>query len=582
MLQTFRLSAALFVATFALSPATLSAQSPTKVAKSADLLPETTIAYAEISSPSDLVALVMEHPLRAKIEALPQYQSATESQQYKQAIMGLGIFEGAIGMPWRDALAAFASGGVSIAFDAETEGVAMIVHGKDAETMNTFRDRLVGLAKLDQSRKVQQVEYRGLQAHRVDDIRFAVHDNRMLMTNNSDLGKSILDKMIDGGDVGLLNEKPFQDALKARDPNSAAWAYLNIEAVRESGVADDFYHNQINNPLAELVFGGIQSNLQHTPHATLELNASQQRVSITATSPHDRSWIPEEREYFFGPSGDGRAPNLPEVDETLLTLSTYRDFGQMWLRAGDLFNDQINEDFAKADAGLTTFFSGKDFGEDILSELKSPVGFVMARQDFHDVLPAPTIKVPAFGFVAEMKEPEKMTREMRRTFQNLIGFFSVIGAMQGFGQLEMDMEKMDDGVQFVTSRFIPEEDDEDSTEAPIVFNFTPTVGFSGDRFVVASTQRLAKQLTLAKPVNPKYRNENTAANLQSSVLKQVLNDNREQLIAQNMLEEGNSRDEAVEQIELLLEVIGYFKNAKLDFGESDDHLKAEFSIEIGE
>ena len=565
-----------------LAPTTVFAQAPESLVNSAHLFPSTTIAYAELSAPNELIATIVDHPLRDKIEALPAYQQAIETPQYKQAMLGLEMFENAVGMPWREALEKFSTQGVAAAFDPATEGGAIIVHGQDAESMKSFRDKFVGFASLDQKRQVQKVEYRGIPAHRIGETRFAVYENRLLVTNNSELGKSILDRMLDGGDDTLANAPEFRQAVAKRDSKSAAWAFLDVKTVRESGVADQLYHDQINNPLLELLVGGIQSNLQHTPHASGEIHVTQDHASIQLSAPHDPDWIPEEREYFFGPNGKGRAPSIPAVDDTLLTLSTYRDFSQMWLRAGDLFNDQVNEEFAKADANLTTFFSGKDFGEDILGEIQSPVGFVMARQDFHNVLPAPAIKIPMFGIVTEMKEPEKMTREMRRTFQNLIGFFSVIGAMQGFGQLEMDMEKMDDGSQFVTSRFIPEDGEEQSREAPIVFNFTPTVGFSGQRFVVASTSKLAKQLTLAAPTDPKFRDENTFASMQANVLKQVLNDNREQLIAQNMLEEGNSREEAVAQIDLFLEVMGYFKEAELNLGNSDDHLRARLSLRIGD
>ena len=47
--------------------------------------------------------------------------------------------------------------------------------------------------------------------------------------------------------------------------------------------------------------------------------------------------------------------------DTIVSLSSYRDVSAMWLRAGDLFNEQTNEELAKADSGLTTLFSGKDF-----------------------------------------------------------------------------------------------------------------------------------------------------------------------------------------------------------------------------
>jgi hypothetical protein len=252
----------------------------------------------------------------------------------------------------------------------------------------------------------------------------------------------------------------------------------------------------------------------------------------------------------------------------------------MWMRAGDLFGADTNDGFAKADANLTTFFAGRDFGEDILGSFKSEVGFIATRQDFEDVLPRPTIKLPAFAFVFELKEPESMTRELRRNFQSLIGFLNIVGAQNGQNQLEMDMERIGDHAQLITSSYVPEEDDRDSTEAGIAYNFSPSVGFAGERFVVASSQTLARQLTLAKTPNPATIDENTRGKLNAGVLRDVLADNREQLVSQNMLEDGNSREEAEAIIDLLLQVVDYFQGASITLGSTDDRLQAEFRIQV--
>ncbi len=269
-----------------------------------------------------------------------------------------------------------------------------------------------------------------------------------------------------------------------------------------------------------------------------------------------------------------------DVDQTLFTLSTHRDFAEMWLRAGDLFNAEINDRFAKADATLTTLFAGRDFGEDILGSVKPEVALIVTRQDFTERLPRPTIKLPAFGLVMQMKEPETMTRELRRTFQSMVGFFNVVGAMNGQNQLEMDMEKLSGEAQLVTSTYLPEDDDRESTDAPILFNFSPTVGFSGKRFVIASTTDLAKQLTLANTPRPEQIDGNTFANVQAGILQKVLADNREQLIAQNMLADGNSRAEAEVAIDLLLQVVGYFHDASARMVNRDGQLRIEFDIQV--
>ena len=89
----------------------------------------------------------------------------------------------------------------------------------------------------------------------------------------------------------------------------------------------------------------------------------------------------------------------------------------MWRGRGDLFNEQMNEELAKADSGLTTLFGGKDFGEDILGAFRPETQVVVARQHFAKGQPTPDIQLPAFGLVAEMKDPEKMHRSCGAHFR---------------------------------------------------------------------------------------------------------------------------------------------------------------------
>ena len=546
----------------------------------AKLYPETSIAYFELSAPVDLIATIFDHPLREKIEALPPYQMATESRQYKQFLFGRAMVETQLQMKWREALETFAANRISIAFDASSQAAAVIAHGKDAASMKLFHQKLLEFAKVGENRDtVKEGEYRGVNAYQVNGARFAVYDDRMLITNQPELGKKIIDRLIDGG-PSLADNSNFQTALQARDQSLAGWGFVDVQAIRDSGVASGLYNDKIDNPVLELLLGGIQSSLQKTPYATISLTANVKDLGIKLAISHQADWIPEQREFYFGPGGEGRGPALPALPETLFTLSTYRNFSELWLRAGDLFGAEINDGFAKADANLTTLFAGRDFGEDILGSLEPEVGFIATRQDLSGVTPRPTIKLPAFAFVFDLKEPETMTRELRRIFQSLVGFLNIVGAMNGQNQLEMDMEKIGDDAELVTATYVPEDDDKDSTDANIVYNFSPSVGFTGRRFVVASSANLARQLTLAKAVSPPLIGDNTHARVQARVLREVLSDNREQLIAQNMLEDGHSREEAEAIIDLLLEVVGYFQDASLRLGTTDDQLEAEFKIQV--
>ncbi|MEQ9412058.1 MAG: hypothetical protein RIK87_30380 [Fuerstiella sp.] len=570
--------ATLSVVTFVLFFPDLSGAEPQKASQ---LLPRTTVLYAELPDPLELISAIFDHPLRQKIEALEPYKQAIRTEQYRAFLTGRKFVEIQVGMEWREALETLTAQGVFFGVDAETQGVAMLIHAKDAESLELFRTKLLELTKLGKNpNQVREADYRGVTAYEVNKARFAVVEDWLLITNNPETGKAVLDRLLDGQGDCLADDETFQLATSSRPADASGWAFGNLKLLREAGIAAKLFEGRSGNPAVELLVGGILSTLQQTPFATAGIVASPEAFSLQLSVPHDAEWVPEEREFYFGPDGLGRAPALPQAAETLFTLSAYRDVSEMWIRAGDLFNEQINDGFAEADASLTTLFAGKDFGEDILGSLTPEIGFIATRQNFADVLPVPAIKLPQFALVVQLKDPESMTRELRRTFQSMVGFFNVLGAMEGRPQLEMNMEKLDSGAELITSVYVPEADDAESTQADILFNFAPSVGFANERFVVASTDRLARELVQSDTMTNIEPDANTDVRLQLPVLKQVLDDNRDQLISQNMLEEGHSREEAEAAIGLLLEVVGYFREASIRLDAAGNQLAVKFQVRV--
>ncbi len=275
---------------------------------------------------------------------------------------------------------------------------------------------------------------------------------------------------------------------------------------------------------------------------------------------------------------------------TLGSVSAYRNVSQMWLRAGDLFDQQVNDQLAQADNTLTTLFSGRDFGEDILGMLEPEMRLVASRQVFNDDDPVPAIKLPGFALVAKLKDP-KMKPELKRIYQSFIGFLNVTGAQTGQPQFDLDMETSGNA-QFYTAKYVFEVDRKKHEEAPIQFNFSPCLAFVDDSVVLSSTITLAKNLavSLSSPVQTAAGSTaagstasgstvadstpssssglsttaaNTVLQIDAQAVKSILQDNRNHLISQNMLEKGHSKKEAEQETDTLLSLVDLLDNAKL-------------------
>ena len=107
----------------------------------AQLLPKSTVLYTEIPEPPKLIELLLHHPLRSKIEKVEVYRKAIKSPDFLKFQLGVGLFEGHMGKPWNEALAAIGEGGVYFAFDAKSQGAAMLVKAKDLDTLSTCAKR---------------------------------------------------------------------------------------------------------------------------------------------------------------------------------------------------------------------------------------------------------------------------------------------------------------------------------------------------------------------------------------------------------------------------------------------------------
>ena len=127
-----------------------------------------------------------------------------------------------------------------------------------------------------------------------------------------------------------------------------------------------------------------------------------------------------------------------------------------WAAAPELFDDNINAKFAEANSSLTTLFSGRDFGDEVLGAARPEIRIVVARQTLpQDGLPAPDIKLPAFGVIFQLRDEAKMKRPLKVSFQSLIGFLNVAGAPQGQPPLELESETRTDWRSSPGTIFLP-------------------------------------------------------------------------------------------------------------------------------
>lgn len=554
----------------------------------ASMLPQSSVAYVEVQP----AAQWLDHPLRNQIQQNEIFRTAWKSPDVMKIRGGMTLVELALGDKLENIARKLTAGGIAIAYDREHQGAILIARTESPQWLEAYLEKLIKFARNDAATKkqpdpVKDLNYRDAQAHRFQNAVAVSIDEVLIISNKPDLAKATVDRYLDKGPGGLDTSASFLRATEARraskvkDPpststatekalaitdNEMVWAYVDVDAIRDAGVAKKAFQGKAPNFGAELVFGGLLATVQHTSAITGSLTLDNHAVSLKLSSPFDAKWGGEEREYFFGPSGEGEALPLLHAGNTIASLTAYRDISQLWLRAGDLLDAKANDQLAQAESTLTTLFSGRDFAEDILAAIHPEMRVVVTRQDFTADRTVPALRLPAFAIVAQLRKPDEIRPEWKRIFQSFIGFLNITGATNGQPQLDLGMES-DGQHHYYTATYV-RGIDQGATGAPIQFNFSPNIAFFGDHVVLSSSLELSKQL-VQQLESPAVAAEgaipsNTLFEIEAASVRQALEDNREQLVAQNMLGKGKTKEAAEAEIGTLLSLIDLLRKATLE------------------
>ncbi|MEZ6065057.1 MAG: hypothetical protein R3B90_04980 [Planctomycetaceae bacterium] len=207
--------------------------------QAAELLPPSTLFYAEVASPAAILDTILTHPLRTRVEDLEDYRKATSTKEYL-GFQGILLYvESRLGMSWRAAVEALTANGVAVGVDPVTEGVAIIFHARDAETLDRLVSEAMQLAREDAKRKSQpdpyeSSEYRGFTVQRTKQGLFATVGDRLLIVNKPELGQSIIDRLLDQGTDSLATQPRFQAAQTPQVTGATGWAWVDVAVLRQA------------------------------------------------------------------------------------------------------------------------------------------------------------------------------------------------------------------------------------------------------------------------------------------------------------------------------------------------------------
>lgn len=545
----------------------------------AKYFPKSTAIFVEVSNPSSLIEKILEHPLRAEIENLDAVKEALKDAD-KQLAVALNLIEGKTELEWTELLKLLTEKGVYLGVDVNTGGVALLVHSASEEKLKETAGFVLGLIKSQagegEAYKIQ--EYRGIKVAEFEEGTLARKDDWLLFSNKKALAKKIADNLLDEGEDNLTLNSQFT-AASQKQLNQDAWVYIDAKVLRDNNIAQELFSGRTDNAGVELLVGGVLDALNQTSEVVFGSTLKEDHLEFSAAIPFDQAKADANRSFFFGDSGQAYAPVPIKVENPILNVTGFRDLGSWWNHKEELYEENVVAQLALADSQLSTLFAGLSLGDDILGSLKPGFQIVAVPQDYESSY-RPDIEIPSMAIIAQLRDPE-MERRFRISYNSLVGFINIQLAMDGQMQLESQTEKFDYGTLSSATYLI----DDESPSGLIHYNFSPSIAFVDDYFIVSSTKSLAEELMQA--INDRSESQSlrdgythTSVWLDSAEASSILKSNREALITQNMLEEGNDREEAESQIDTLLKIADYFGIAELKLENKPKSLELNFQVEL--
>ena len=545
-------------------------------------IPPNVIVSLEVSDAAALLDPLLDDELAAAVSALPVYQQATSTPGFQQFRAVVGTVESQIGTDWRSGLRKLLGGGIT--FAARTDGATLlIVDALDARTLDRLHQAVLAIAmsataNAGEGKAGPAGEIGGLKCWTFgkDEIH-AILGRRLIMANRRDILVEALDLRLQAKADSLARLPSYRNAKKAVGSDVAATAFIHLagsdrnESLREALAAAD-------EPLTSLLFAGVIESLKQSSWAAFGLSVKGAALALSAhldgasgtTGPASFS-TPRD-------AGKGALPNL-SVPRRIAALSLYRDLHGFYAAKDELFPERTSG-LIFFENMMAIFFSGLDLTEEVLAELGPEMRVVVAEQEYDAAIGTPAIQYPGFAMVFRLRSPQAFGEIVEEAWQKALGLINFTRGQQALPGLVIDREMHGD-TKFTIAYFRPPREG-DRTRLEPRYNLRPALAQVGEHLILSSTEGLARDLIDAVRREKKGRvlpgKTHSSLELDAPQLLSILRANRDVLIRQNMVNDGNSRSEAETQIGLFLLAADALQRVEISLASPAGRMRARLAV----
>jgi hypothetical protein len=458
------------------------------------LIPAEADLTAEVPRPRDLVQTFAGLEAVRGLEQFSAVKEALDSTGVRRGRQMLAYFEKELGAKWPELLGGLAGGGAALGvkFGPNPAPALLVVQGRDARQTEQFARLALQvleqeLARREVKERPVKGQYQGVETVRVGDgFHAAVAGAALLLANNEAALHKALDLHLGRGGKSCADLPGPAEAAKLLPADALARVWLNMEAVRQAKEAKALYKSPRDDPNLTILFGGYLDLLGRTPFVSGGLLREGDDLVWTFRTPRGRDGGGADLPLHAPPAGKPGARPLLEPRGVVYSSSFYLDLPRIWNDRAKLFPEKIAKSFEDADKKEIPFLSGLRLSK-LLTREGAYHRIVVAHQAKIPYRVEPTrLRIPAFGVVSELSDPEPFQRSVETVFRGV--------GLVGFNGLKVKLvEEKVGGVSLVGYRFREDNEPKNDPEN-FRFNLSPCMARVGNQFVACSTIELCREL----------------------------------------------------------------------------------------
>jgi hypothetical protein len=499
------------------------------------------------------VALLSQNELKG-FSGVRNYLDSTNYRRFQRL---LTYVEKELGYRWPEILDRIAGRGVVLAgrYAREKPPLLLVMQGDDAALAKKYVDLTLKLVEQEFVRQ-EKPFLPGRRKHRDveilsigDDVHVAVVDATILVSNHAKAMEIALDTSRGREQASFLGSQQEKDARKQLLGRPVMWGWLNLVPPRENKEFREAIQTKGPQPALHVLFGHLVDAVARAPALVASLHQEGDAWQLAVNAAVERREASIAAQPHLPPPRSAGLPALLKPPGTLYSATARHDYRIFWTRRAELYTEKQLRDLEQFDKNSKQVLLGSSFSE-LLSYVGVNQRYVVSQQRQTNYEVKPQNRIPAFAVVLELDQAEEFHKAIEPRLRTL--------GLLATTQVKMKLAEEKVGEHKLVGYRFEEDTRNKAIQGGVLFNFSPCFARVGNQMIFSSTLELGRDLV------PLVGNAKTINGSQSLISQEVfhwagLSDFfdtvKDNLVGQNILESGNTPEEAKREVELFLKML---------------------------